>query len=129
MLLTSLRTQEEQEAFLGLAHRVAKADGEFDYASMVLIGMYQEEMGLKQMPALPQQPISSLCRVFSDSDHQQIVFLNLCSLARVDGNHNTAKKDILETIRRELAVSPAEAKRLEGQIELFTASYYPGLID
>ncbi|MDF2500895.1 MAG: hypothetical protein K0Q77_1609 [Anaerosporomusa subterranea] len=130
MLLASLQTKREQEAFLSLAHLVAKADGNFDYASAILIGMYQEEMGLEKAPAhLQGLPVSDLCRVFTDANSKHLVFLNLFSLAHVDGNSNMAKKSVLETIRQELAVSISEAKRLESEIKIVTASYYPSFTD
>jgi hypothetical protein len=130
MLLTDLRTKIEQEAFLRLAYLVAKADGSLDYAETILIGMYREEMGLESAPSLsPQLSVNDLCHIFTDAHSKNIVFLNLFSLAQADGYNNLAQKCVMETIRQELTVSIADAKRLEGEINILTAPYFPNYID
>jgi hypothetical protein len=130
MLLADLRTKKEQEAFLSLAYLVAKADGSVDYAETVLIGMYKEEMGLKNVLSLsPQLSVSDLCRVFTDAHSKNIVFLNLFSLAQADRYNNLAQNCVLETIRQELTVSIAEAKRLESEMNILKAPYFPNYMD
>lgn len=130
MLLANLRTRKEQDAFLSLAFLVAKADGNVDYAETVLIGMYREEMGLENPPSLsPRLSVSDLCHAFTDTPIRNIVFFNLFLLAQTDKYNNMAQKYILETIRQELTVSIAEVKRLEGEMNILTAPYFPNYMD
>lgn len=130
VLLADLKTNIEREAFASLAYSVANADGSLDYAEITLIKLYLEEMGMDYSGYQSQrEPLINLCHVFSDRNAKRNVFINLLSLAFVDGYNNLEQRQILEVIQRELDINSMEVQRYEDEMKIIKGSYFPHYFD
>lgn len=126
MYLANLKTHEEKEAFLNLAFMIANADGSLDFDERVLINLFQDEMNLEHGScAFQRQPMSQLCRTFSDPQSRRLAFGNLMTLAYVDDYDSEGKKSLLDLIQQELSILPGEAKKLESELKVLKGSYLP----
>lgn len=124
MLLTELKTREEKEAFLSLAHIVAIADGSVGYAQQILINKYRAEIGIDSQQSLQFKSITDACRVFNEQHTKKIVLMNLFYLAYADGYRNNQQKSVLDSIRHELSVNSAEVVRCEEEMKIVNSNYF-----
>lgn len=124
MLLTELKTREEQDAFLSLAHTIAIADGSIGYAQQILVNMYRAEMQIDSQQPLQKSSIADACLAFIEQHTKKIVLMNLFYLAYADGYTSSQQKAILESIRLELNVNPTEVARCEEEMKLINTNYY-----
>lgn len=127
MLLAELKTKAEKDAFMNLAYTVALADGCMSYAAQTLIGMFEEEMGPD--PKHERCTITDACQALGRQSIKSLVLMNLFCLAFIDGNNNSKQKSILEEIRHELHVNSKELARIEEEINLVKAPYYPNYME
>lgn len=130
MFLADLQTQNEKEAFLGLAYLIARADGNIGYSEHSLFDLYYEELGLKKTDfSVATKPLINLCRTFSDRQTRQIVYTNLLPIAFVDGYDNEGLRALMEVIQNEFSITPQDARRYEDEIRVLQGRYFPDYAD
>lgn len=126
MLLDRLKTEQEKQAFVELAYRVAKADGCVSLTDMTLIDLFGQEL---QQPECPQadsaRSVSELCEIFTEPLSREIIYSNLLSMVYAEPYPDSWQKQVLEQIRKAMGVSQEEESRQRNWIKLIKGTYFP----
>lgn len=89
---------EQRKAFLALALRMVKADGNFDSKERKFIEYYRYETGLYSETVLPDGTIEELAATFDTDPARKIVLIEAIALAYIDGDCCDEERMILRAL-------------------------------
>lgn len=99
---------EEKEAFIQLAHHVARSDNNFSEKEKIVITEYCIEMQIKSVDYHESEfNLVKILDTFKDPEHKKLVLLEIMALVYSDEILHSAEKAILEKIAKHFNLNPS----------------------
>jgi uncharacterized tellurite resistance protein B-like protein len=115
MFLAELQ-QEEKQAFLELAARIATIDGNVSIYENSILNKYKKEMGLKNYK--PEgRSMEEILKVFQTKRSQNIVLAELFQLIYCDGVFHDQESESIRLIKEHFGFNPDEYGSFKDWIE------------
>ncbi len=127
MFLRSLN-QQQKEAFLELAHLVAKSDGNICKHETRILDEYKVEMSLSEHYELREITIEEILSHYSDYQSRNIVFLEILSLASIDGNYDEMEQSVIATLIEHFNFDEQKYMEYKTWIEDYRSIYVRGQV-
>ncbi|UVI27934.1 TerB family tellurite resistance protein [Paenibacillus spongiae] len=108
MFLHFLQAKEDKEAFLELAHVVAKADGFVSNKEQGYLRSFMAEMNLRESDYIGFSKARDLPEIIADLKVEQvknIFFVEILLLIFADGDYNEEEKQIVMDLKRLFGLS------------------------
>jgi tellurite resistance protein len=115
MFLAELQ-QEEKQAFLELAARVATIDGNVSIYENSILNKYKKEMGLKNYKP-ENRSMEEILKVFQTKRSQNIVLAELFQLIYCDGVFHDQESEYIRLIKEHFGFNPDEYGSFKDWIE------------
>lgn len=115
MFLAELQ-QEEKQAFLELAARVATIDGNVSIYENSILNKYKKEMGLENYK-LEGRSMEEILKVFKTKRSQNIVLAELFQLIYSDGVFHDQESESIRLIKEHFGFNPDEYGSFKDWIE------------
>lgn len=97
----------EKEAFLALAHHVARADNDFAVEEEILIAKYCMEMQMDDIEYDENKfDLPSVLDAFEQGSHQKIALLELMALIYADGVVEKEEQHMIDTMIMHFELNP-----------------------
>ena len=107
MFLNKLNT-DEKVAFLGLAHYIARVDGDFSEDEKETIMIYCFEMQMEDIKYIDSKfNLDDTLNKFHIKEHQNILLLEIIALVYADGEVHIKEKEILDMIMKTFNIREA----------------------
>lgn len=100
-------TMPEKEAFLILAHHIARTDNDFSAEEEILIAKYSMEMQMDDIEYDEEKfNLAHVLDTFERESHQKIALLELMALVYADGNVAAEETALLNNIVKHFDLNP-----------------------
>jgi tellurite resistance protein len=119
--------QQEQHAFLQLAHQVAYADGYINEMEAQLMMMYKHEIGLSEDTVFSEISLQELIAQFKSEASKNAAFIEILGLILTDGEYNDEERMIVSKIKEGFGFSLEKYEMCKAWVHKVTDTYKEGL--
>jgi tellurite resistance protein len=120
MFLSTLN-QQQQEAFLNLAHNVVVSDGDLTTAEDVMMQEMRKEMALASTAEAHYVDIDGVDKIFDTKRSRVIVLISLIQLGYADGAFEVEEKSFIRDLCRLFDISIEELNLFDNWVRRLIA--------
>jgi DnaJ-domain-containing protein 1 len=128
MFLNQLQTKAQKEAFLELAHYVAKLDGAISSKEQEYLETYLYEMDMTPDEYQPQdKELRDILAIVEGEEVRNIFLLEILGLIFADGEYHSEEKKAVETIKLGFGISEERYEACKTWVRKLTELYQEGV--
>lgn len=123
MFLNDL-TENEKQAFVGLAKQLVMADGMLNKEEEVLLAQMLNEMQLPENTSAESTEISELAHAFTSQKSKTICIIELVALGYANMEYHTLEKDFINNLAEHFNISLEKTIEIENWVVKQLAHLY-----
>jgi tellurite resistance protein len=126
-MFLNVLNEQEQTAFMQLAHLVAIADGYIDEKESQMMTLYKQEIGKIGDIAFEEASLQDLITLFTTEESKNAAFIEILSLIMSDGVYSDEERAIAKDITIGFGFTQQKYERCKEWVRKISDTYQEGL--